>query len=141
MPKKIAAVLCALFFFYAEAGAADKVLVIGERMFAACCEDICLNAKKYEGRRVRLEGICMTAEDPETEGIIYGVFRYSPGCCGDDGLSGFEFRYSGKMPNEDDWIEVEGKFKTVTFASVSFVVIEADRVTVKEERGAEFVKN
>jgi uncharacterized membrane protein YcgQ (UPF0703/DUF1980 family) len=139
--KKFAAAICALLLMLSAADAAEKVLVIGERMFATLCEDIYLNPKKYEGRSVRLEGICMTVEDPDSGALLYGVFRYSPGCCGDDGLSGFEFRYSGAKPKEDDWIEVEGKLQTVRMPTYTTIVIKADKVTVKKKRGAEFVKN
>ena len=119
----------------------DSVFEIREKMFIAQCNDIYLNLKDFEGRTVKIEGFCDTDIDPETGKTYYGVIRKGPGCCGNDGVAGFEFTYGGQYPKQNDWLEVVGKITVVKKGNYDVVVIDASKVTVKTTRGADFVSN
>ncbi|MDR2616038.1 MAG: hypothetical protein LBC28_05595, partial [Oscillospiraceae bacterium] len=67
--------------------------------------------------------------------------RLGPGCCGNDGVAGFEFTCDA-LPElkENDWISVEGVLTPYTYDDGYESVIISDAVvTVKAERGAEYV--
>ena len=114
---------------------------IREKLFIQQCNDVYENMEDYIGRTIKIEGLC-EVWDLEEEGMHYVVYRKTPGCCGDDGMIGFGFKYSGDMPEKDDWIEVEGEIVSVSDADGYLTPeIRAARVIVKEERGEEFVNN
>lgn len=114
---------------------------ITEKMFIAQCNDVYLNPDEYQGKAIRLEGMYQNFED-STDGTQYHyVMRNSPGCCGADGTIGFEFLFDGEMPQFNDWIEVVGTVEKVTLGESEYIVLRALKVTVLNERGAEFVSN
>jgi zinc transport system permease protein len=118
----------------------DGVIEIREKLFIAQCNDIYLNPGEYIGRRVRIEG--MYYEYAEEGGAIYySVTRLGPGCCGNDGVAGFEFACdSPPVCEPDDWISVEGVITPYTYDDgYESVIIGDASVTVKTERGAEYV--
>lgn len=119
---------------------ADDVIEITEKMFIAQCNDIYLNPDDYTGKTIRIEG--MYNEVADTDGITYlSVIRNGPGCCGNDGVAGFEFTDADALDCQiGDWISVEGIVTPlVLFEGVETVVIGEAKVTVKTERGAEYV--
>jgi uncharacterized membrane protein YcgQ (UPF0703/DUF1980 family) len=124
----------------ARAPEVDGVIEIREKMFIAQCNDIYLNPDEYLGKTVRIEG--MYSEYAEEGGdVYYSVARLGPGCCGNDGVAGFEFT-SPDLPDceLDDWICVEGVITPMTYDDGYETVIIGDAVvTLKAERGAEFV--
>jgi uncharacterized membrane protein YcgQ (UPF0703/DUF1980 family) len=113
---------------------------IKEKRFIAQCNDILLNPARYTGRKIRIEGM-FSAYDDGTGTVRYWVTRNSPGCCGADGVVGFEFR-AQQAPDclENDWIVVEGGIaeEESEYYSSNIFIRDAT-VTVKTERGAEFV--
>jgi hypothetical protein len=116
------------------------VIEIREKLFIAQCNDIYLNPDEYIGRRVRIEG--MYYEYVEEGGAVYySVTRLGPGCCGNDGVAGFEFTCDAPPECEpDDWISVEGVITPYTYDDgYESVVIGDASVTVKTERGEEYV--
>ncbi|MDR0446924.1 MAG: hypothetical protein LBH17_07895 [Oscillospiraceae bacterium] len=118
----------------------EGVLEIREKLFIAQCNDIYLNPEEYAGRRVRIEGMYYAFAE-EGGAIYYSVTRLGPGCCGNDGVAGFEFT-SDPPPEcvENDWISVEGTLMPFVYDDGYESVIIADAtVTVKTERGAEYV--
>ena len=117
------------------------VFVIREKMFIAQCNDIYLNPKNYMNRTIQVEG--MYGEFPnEEEGTTYRcVYRNGPGCCGNDGVAGFEMRYDGNVPKVNDWIQVTGKIELDKEGDREYVVLKVTNLKVLEQRGAEFVSN
>jgi uncharacterized membrane protein YcgQ (UPF0703/DUF1980 family) len=124
--------------------AADEIEVfeIGEKFFIQQCNDIYYNPQSYEGTVVRLEGMYDEYFDEYNGGMSHAVYRNGPGCCGNDGVAGFVFEYSGDFPAQNDWIEVTGVVKLETYDDgFTNVILKATEVDVKTERGAEFVSN
>lgn len=122
--------------------ASDKILEIKDKMFIAQCNDIYLNPDDYKGRTVKLEGIYDEYTDTESGKTYHYIIRYGPGCCGNDGVAGFEFFYDGNIPEPNDWIEVLGTIEIVDRDDgYQSVVIHLSKITVLEERGEEFVYN
>ena len=112
-------------------------------MFIQQCNDIYLNPEDYLGRQVKLEGIYEEAADEESGQVSRYVIRYGPGCCGNDGVAGFECVFhTDALPKQGDWIEVVG---TVALAldpdDLEYVLLDPAGLTVKTQRGAEFVEN
>lgn len=70
------------------------------------------------------------------------VFRKTPGCCGADGLAGFEFKYDGEMPYKgempkpNDWVEIVGDLIRDKSGNI---FLKAKSIKVLKERGKEFV--
>jgi uncharacterized membrane protein YcgQ (UPF0703/DUF1980 family) len=116
------------------------VVKIKEKMFIAQCNDIYLNPKEYIGKIIRIEGLYDEYTD-EAGAVHRAVIRYGPGCCGNDGVAGFVFSGDGApdcKPN--DWIAIEGVITPVTYNNgYETVIIGKASVTVKTERGAEYV--
>jgi hypothetical protein len=116
-----------------------NVVEIGEKLFIQRCTDLYMNPDDYEEKLVRIEGICdVWEEDGET---CYAVYRRTPGCCGDDGVMGFSFNYSGEQKLAmGDWISVTAEVVSGTDEyGYATVELNAGEVTVSQERGQEFV--
>ncbi|OJU09151.1 MAG: hypothetical protein BGN88_08335 [Clostridiales bacterium 43-6] len=117
------------------------IIEIKEKMFIAQCNDIYMNPGEYKGKTVKLEGFCDRYTDPDTKKTGYYVIRNGPGCCGNDGVAGFEFTFAGTYPEKDEWLEVIGTIELITVDDYTTVLIKADSVKVLTKRGAEFVQN
>ncbi|MDR1569403.1 MAG: hypothetical protein LBS72_02805 [Oscillospiraceae bacterium] len=118
----------------------SEVLEITEKLFIAQCNDIYINQNDFIGKTVRIEG--MYDEYSDVDGNLYrAVVRNGPGCCGNDGVAGFEFTTNAAIDcNLSDWISVEGVITPVTYSDgYSTVIIGDASVVVKTERGSEFV--
>ncbi|MFP3152967.1 hypothetical protein LQZ18_00780 [Lachnospiraceae bacterium ZAX-1] len=117
-----------------------SVVEIKEKMFIAQCNDIYLNPKDYAGKTIHIEG--MYDEYTDEAGTLYrAVIRNGPGCCGNDGVAGFEFSCDGTPDcKQNDWISIEGIITPFTYDDgYETVIIGVANVTVKVERGAEYV--
>lgn len=117
----------------------EDVIEIKEKMFIAQCNDIYLNPKEYKGKTIKLEGFYDEATDAVTKEKFHFIIRNGPGCCGNDGVAGFQFTYngSGKIPKLNDWIEVVG---TVELADDNdYVTLKAKTVNVLKVRGKDTV--
>lgn len=116
------------------------VVEITEKMFVAQCNDVYLNPDDYEGKTISIEG--MYDEYTDDTGVIQrAVIRNSPGCCQFDGVAGFQISCDD-VPTcqQNDWICVEGIIKPFTDVDgYDNVIIENANITIKEERGAEYV--
>lgn len=118
------------------------VIEIPERLFIAQTNDIYLNGEDYIGKTLRYEGLYKNSEewDDQIEEVIHYVIRYGPGCCGYDGEAGFEVRWDGEWPRVDDWVEVEGVLREERYDSgYKLLYVDVTSLTVKDERGAEYV--
>jgi zinc transport system permease protein len=127
----------------AKSGNSAPVIEIKEKMFIAQTNDIYLNAEDYIGRRIRLEGLFKTDGYDDGSKTYCFVLRKGPGCCGNDGSAGFEVAWTnGKekpWPREDDWVEARGELAFYEEDGYPYLYIALDSLTVKQERGAEFV--
>ncbi|MDR1095417.1 MAG: hypothetical protein LBL31_03415 [Spirochaetaceae bacterium] len=130
------------------------VIEIREKMFIAQTNEIYLNADDYIGKKIRLEGLFKT-EQTYGDGEPYCfVLRYGPGCCGYDGSAGFEVAWSPRAkaandssvtvlappyPGEDAWVEAVGTLNYYEEDNYPYLYLQLISLTVKEQRGAEFV--
>ncbi|GHV42917.1 hypothetical protein FACS189490_12750 [Clostridia bacterium] len=110
---------------------------VKEKMFLAQTNEIYLNSEDYIGRTLKIEGMWLK-EEYGGEAYCY-VYRIGPGCCGADGFAGFMVHYDGDEPSADDWIEVVGTLEEYDVDGEPYLRIAADTLTVKDERGEEFV--
>ena len=126
-----------------------NVITVRENMFITQINDINLNYKTYLGKTVKIEG--MFKEFTWDGKTMYYVYRMTPGCCGDDGIIGFEMSweedYQGFSANPDadifpdanEWIEVQGEIKSYEKFDYPFLYLAIAELNVLDERGAEFV--
>ena len=119
------------------------IFEIRDKFFIQQCNDIYLNPDKYMGRMVKLEGIYDEFKNEEKDRPERYVIRYGPGCCGNDGVAGFEFFYDGQaLPKQDDWIEVTGTVDMITGDDgEEYLVLAKSDLKVMAKRGREFVEN
>ena len=128
----------------------DGTVEIRENMFLTQINEILLNNSDYMGRTIKFEGIF---RDFQWEGNnTYVVIRNTPGCCGDDGMIGFEVSWNpdfqglddgsdGRIyPDKNDWVEVLGVLKSYKdlFGGTSLFIALSD-LNVLEKRGLEYV--
>ena len=119
-----------------------NIVEIREKMFINQCNDIYLNPNDYKGKLVKIEGIYDGYVDEDTGNRANFVYRFGPGCCGLDGVAGFEFAYNGKVvPEIQDWVEVVGAVEVIDSENIKTVRLNAISLTIKPERGQEFVMN
>jgi uncharacterized membrane protein YcgQ (UPF0703/DUF1980 family) len=123
----------------------DEVFEIRERMFIGQVNDVYLNIDDYLGRTIKLEGVFWGEYDTELDEPYYMVYRYGPGgCCGIDGLVGFEVAWDNKdiqYPENDSWVEAIGELKFYDDNSgyVKFPYLALTSLNVLDERGNEYV--
>jgi uncharacterized membrane protein YcgQ (UPF0703/DUF1980 family) len=109
-------------------------------LFVEQCNDVYLNPEDYDGKSVKIEGLMDIYPSEEDGTTTYGIFRYGPGCCGNDGVAGFQLQTTMALSfQSEDWIEVNGIFRVIETDGVITVVIETEDVTLKEKQGTEFV--
>ena len=114
------------------------ILEIGERFFVTQINQIFLDPEAYLGRMVRYEGMFFRAHLEGED--FYVVIRYTFGCCGNDGMIGFEVVLNGTEPFPDDtWVEVTGVLEEYETQGQAFLVVNATTVTQMPERGQEIV--
>jgi hypothetical protein len=120
----------------------NEVVEIKEKLFLAQTNDVYLNPEEYLGKTIKLEGIFQSYD---VEPPYYFVIRYGPGCCGNDGYAGFEVAWNSDgpgektYPEENDWVEAVGVLGTYEEDDYPYLCIALSSLTVKQERGAEFV--
>lgn len=113
---------------------------ITENMYVAYINEIYINTEDYLGKVIRIQGMFQAYTDENTGNTYYYVYRTGPGCCGNDGsMCGFEFTWDGDMPKDNDWIEVVGKLRQYEEDGTAYLTLDAESVTVMDERGSETV--
>ena len=113
---------------------------ITEKLYVTYINEIYTNTEDYIGRTIKIQG--MFAAEQVEDNSYYYVYRVGPGCCGNDGnMCGFEFTTNNGYPESNDWIEVVGKLRTYEENGNTFLTLDAESVTVMEERGLEVVQN
>ena len=117
----------------------DDIIEIKEKMFVAQTNEIYINKEEYLGKTIKLEGIFDEQYSSKFDKTYYHIYRKSPGCCGNDGVSGFEIIWDKEYPKVNDWIEVVGTLEEYEEQGYNFLRLRLKELNVKEERGKEFV--
>ncbi len=140
----IAAIIPALVILLCVTSCTKKgnteIIEIGDKFFITQVNDIYLNADDYLGKTIKLEGVFKqsTGEEP-----YCFVIRYGPGCCGNDGLVGFEVAWDKEKdqtyPADDSWVEAEGVLKSYEEEGYQLSYIDLTSLNVLAKRGAETV--
>jgi len=117
----------------------SDVVEISEKLFIAQTNDIYINTEDYLGKTIKYEGIFKSYYWEEADTTYCYVIRYGPGCCGYDGEAGFEVAWDGELPGEDDWCEAVGILETYDENGIQYLRLSLTSLTVKDERGAEYV--
>ena len=117
------------------------IIEIKEKYFIESCNDVYLNPDLYIGKLIKIEGMYEEFINESSGEKYMGVIRYGPGCCGNDGVAGFEFTWAGETPEVNDWIEVVGSVAIINDENQSYVVLDANSLTVLDVRGLETVAN
>jgi hypothetical protein len=121
----------------------EETLEIREKMFIAQVNDVYLNPEEYLGRTIKLEGLFKSEQYGEQPYCF--VIRYGPGCCGNDGNSGFEIAWNNQdalekpYPDIDDWVEATGVLQTYEEDGYPYLYLALSSLNVMDDRGAEFV--
>lgn len=141
--RLLAALLCALAFCgaaQATMGPEPALVEIKEKMFIAQANDIYLNPTQYTEKTIRWEGIYTRLDYANTDGTPYHcVFRYGPGCCGDDGMVGFEVVWDTEYPALDSWVQAEGTVEEYVENDLKYLRVRLSSLKVLDKRGAETV--
>ena len=134
--KKVMIVLVAAMLLLLVGCDNDGIYVIRERHFVNQIDNIFMNHNRYLGRTIQFEGMFGSYVNPETGAPGHYTYRYTYGCCGDDGLLGFGLVLGEINPVADNsWVEVTG----VLEEDGQFLVLNVISLIELEERGAEFV--
>ena len=115
----------------------DVDITIGDRMFMTTVNNIHFNADEYIGKTIKLEGIFSFYEFDGME--LIAVFRHSPGCCGDDGMTGFFVAWDYEYPPNYEWVEAVGVLEFFYDFGYREIRLNLLSLTVLDERGLEFV--
>ena len=116
------------------------VVFIRERFFLTETMHIILNSNEYVGRTIRYEGMFREFVSPSTGESFYAVIRTTPGCCGDDGIIGFEVYMGDIAPLEQDaWVEITGVLDMFESGGFEFPALRAVSIREMDVRGQEFV--
>ncbi|MGL5315160.1 MAG: TIGR03943 family putative permease subunit [Peptostreptococcaceae bacterium] len=118
------------------------IINITEDMYLTWVNEIYVNTDDYIGKKIKIEGMYSSYFIEEEDTTYNLVYRVGPGCCGDDGdMCGFEFESDEALPNENEWIEVEGTLGYYEVLGEKYLTIRDAKFTIKEERGSESVYN
>lgn len=126
----------------------DGIVEIREKMFIGQVNDVYINEKDYLGKTIKLEGLFMNEQgydESDSEYYsLYAVYRYGPGgCCGYDGIVGFEVRWpEGKedyYPENDSWVEATGIINKYDYNNIQVVYLDLISLNVLNKRGKEYV--
>ena len=118
----------------------DTLIEIREKMFMTQISDIYYNFDEYADKIIKVEGIFGQEESMIDDSLLNTVFRYGPGCCGNDGWGGFYLIYEGVYPEIDAWIEVTGTVELEQSEQYTMMYLRVNSLEEKEERGAEYVE-
>ena len=116
------------------------VVFIRDRFFMTETLHIIINSNEYLGRTIRYEGLFREFVSPSTGNSFYAVIRTTPGCCGDDGIIGFEVYMGDIKPFEQDaWVEITGVLDMFESGGFEFPALRAVSIRELDVRGQEFV--
>lgn len=118
----------------------EEVLQITEKMFLTQINDIFYNYEDYKDTTIYVEGMFTYFVNSSDESLKAPVvFRFGPGCCGNDGWGGFLLDYDGEFPADNEWIGVKGKPVIIEDGVYAELHTQVESIEVKTERGSEYV--
>ena len=129
----------------ASAWAEDGISVdleVREKMFLTQMTEIAINTPDYLGKTIALEGIFETFPYGESGAVFYLVYRHSPGCCGNDGITGFEVLWDDPAvtyPENNAWVRAVGVLEQYDEDGVTYMRLRLKQLTELPQRGLEFV--
>ena len=116
----------------------EDIVYIGERFFVTEMNRIQFYREQYLGRVIQYEGIFYSFY--WDDGSVYFVVRYTYGCCGLDGLIGFDVLLNEIPPFPDNtWVQVTGVLEEDYSGWGSILMVNAISIVEIPERGQEFV--
>ena len=132
--------------FYTKMAEQGNIIEIRERMFATQVSEVYMNPNDYLQKTIRLEGLFMSSQPYQDRDPVCYVVRYAPGgCCGDDGMAGFEVKWAKSQtepnPAGNSWVEATGVLKQYMEGMSKYLYLELSALTVLDKRGAEYVRN
>jgi len=121
----------------------DNIIEIKEKMFVTQVNDVYLNPEDYLGKTIKLEGVFKNEQTYDGDQYCF-VIRYGPGCCGNDGIVGFEIKWdennSKPYPKADSWVESTGILKQYEMDGYpDYLYLDLISLNVLNKRGAETV--
>ena len=126
----------------AEATEAPVDVEIKEKMFLTQVMELNINRDDYLGKTVSLEGMFTSFNAGEGGPIYHTVYRKSPGCCGNDGITGLEVVWDDPdavYPVENDWVRAVGVLEAYQEEGATYLQLRLSALEVLPERGLEFV--
>ena len=142
--KRLVAIVLALLILAGCAGSGNggstDVLLIEDRFFVRQVDQIFADRQAYLGRTIRYEGIFVSTRFGERD--FYFVIRGTHGCCGADGIIGFEVLLGDDIspPPDEAWVEVVGVLEEVEDEVRMALVLNTTSLTELDVRGMEFVE-
>lgn len=119
----------------------DSIVVISEDTFLKQLNQIFLNKEKYIGREIEITGSFLKEEINDE--LLTGVFRETPGDCGNDGIAGFDLdckKFAKEdLPNNDTWVRVVGTLSTNIRDDKEYLIIKVNELEVESNIGKTFV--
>ncbi|MCL2856943.1 MAG: hypothetical protein FWE19_04360 [Oscillospiraceae bacterium] len=117
------------------------ILYIGERFFLTQINQIFMNRERYLGRTIRYEGMFYSMHWEEY--TYHFVIRNTHGCCGPDGMIGFDVALGEFDPFPDNtWVEVTGVLDEFEFSEwYNMLIINVTSIVEMPERGLEFIES
>jgi len=147
--KKVFAVILAVLVLVGCAstentpGNASNIDIV-EETFVSQASQILNNRAQYLGRTVRFEGMVLATSYWEDEPFHFVYRNTYGGCCGQEGIIGFDVALNDIEPfSNDAWVEVIGVFEEfdILEGRVQIPIINATSIREMPERGLEFVSD
>ena len=127
--------------FYPKMEKASETVTIPENVFVLQTDDIYNNFDDYKDKNIEIEGMFDYYFGPDGRRNIPAAYRRSPGCCGDDGITGFPLELTKKdtLPEENDWVKVVGRPVKSNITGMETVALRVISIEKMDTRGLEFV--
>jgi hypothetical protein len=123
----------------ARAASRPELVEIQEKLFLSQTNDIYINPDEYQNKLIKLEGMWFAVKDENDGSMHYLLIRYGPGCCGYDGVAGFEVMWEGNYPRDNDWVEGIGALEKYGAGEEEYLRLRLSALKVLARRGQETV--
>jgi len=112
---------------------------IKEKYYITQLNQIYSKKEEYIGKTISLEGLFHI--DYINGSAYCMVYRNTPGCCGNDGIAGFDVVFDGQKPKDGSWVSVTGKLEEVTHENKKYLQLRLTNIEIKNKPGKTFVTN
>ena len=125
-----------IIYFFITNTEQEETIVLTDENFVEINNDIFTYPENYVGRKITYEGFMYYEQDY----IVVARFNY---CCGfDKYIIGLQCISDIQMPEEDEWVKVEGKIK-MNYDELSdyyYPCLNVSKVEILQERGEEIIQ-